>query len=957
MVMPQEATQAPNWASLIVEDIEETFFSVDTNWRFTYLNHHAASMFGRSKEALLGKVLWEAFPSLIGSKFEPVYRQTMAEGTPHRVEDFSTTTQSWYDVWAYPIPHGLIIYFQDITARKRVEAELLRQAERARVQAEVSHALAEVTHDYQATLNMSARQLAEIVGDACLIRLIANDGQWFERPAFYHPDPEAAAFVRDLLGGDEAQPINEGLSGRVAQSGQPVRIPVISSAQLKAMTDPKQWPYFDRFTVSSVMIVPLHATGRVIGILAMTRNTSGRPYTEDDQIVVRDLADRVAMAIINARLLQQVQSELAERVRTEAALRFSEERFKVLSEAAYEALLIHENGIIVEANQRAAELTGYVLDELIGMSVEQLVVPEILTRVRKNLATNSEYIGESIAVRKDGTRFIVETRGKLIDYQGRRIRLVAVRDITDLKQAEEALRASEARFTGIVSSAMDAIISIDESLRIVVFNAAAEQMFRCSATAVIGQPLDQFLPASVRDLHAEYIRGFGRTGMSSRSMGSLATLTAIRADGETFPIEATISQTLAAGQQLFTVIIRDITERRRLEAQLLHTQKMESIGQLAGGIAHDFNNMLSAIIGFIGSAQEQLPEDHPAQHDLKVAEGSAWRAAGLTRQLLAFARKQVVEPHVLNLNKVIVEMDKLLRRLIGEDIELVTLPAPDLGQVKADPGQIEQVIANLVVNARDAMTQGGRLTIETANTTLDATYARQHVGVTPGNYVMLAVSDTGSGMDATVQQHIFEPFYTTKEVGKGTGLGLATCYAIAKQHGGNIWVYSEVGQGTTFKIYLPQVNEAADTRSQSADDVPVPRGTETVLLVEDEPLVREITSHILREQGYTVLEAGNGADALRITHEYAGATIALLITDVVMPQMGGKALAEQVTSVYRAIKVLFISGYAADAIVHHGRLEPGATFLSKPFTPAAFARKVREVLDAAAANSPSKTMN
>src|SRR6266508_200988 len=957
MVMPQEATQAPNWASLIVEDIEETFFSVDTNWRFTYLNHHAASMFGRSKEALLGKVLWEAFPSLIGSKFEPVYRQTMAEGTPHRVEDFSTTTQSWYDVWAYPIPHGLIIYFQDITARKRVEAELLRQAERARVQAEVSHALAEVTHDYQATLNMSARQLAEIVGDACLIRLIANDGQWFERPAFYHPDPEAAAFVRDLLGGDEAQPINEGLSGRVAQSGQPVRIPVISSAQLKAMTDPKQWPYFDRFTVSSVMIVPLHATGRVIGILAMTRNTSGRPYTEDDQIVVRDLADRVAMAIINARLLQQVQSELAERVRTEAALRFSEERFKVLSEAAYEALLIHENGIIVEANQRAAELTGYVLDELIGMSVEQLVVPEILTRVRKNLATNSEYIGESIAVRKDGTRFIVETRGKLIDYQGRRIRLVAVRDITDLKQAEEALRASEARFTGIVSSAMDAIISIDESLRIVVFNAAAEQMFRCSATAVIGQPLDQFLPASVRDLHAEHIRGFGRTGMSSRSMGSLATLTAIRGDGETFPIEATISQTLAAGQQLFTVIIRDITERRRLEAQLLHTQKMESIGQLAGGIAHDFNNMLSAIIGFIGSAQEQLPEDHPAQHDLKVAEGSAWRAAGLTRQLLAFARKQVVEPHVLNLNKVIVEMDKLLRRLIGEDIELVTLPAPDLGQVKADPGQIEQVIANLVVNARDAMTQGGRLTIETANTTLDATYARQHVGVTPGNYVMLAVSDTGSGMDATVQQHIFEPFYTTKEVGKGTGLGLATCYAIAKQHGGNIWVYSEVGQGTTFKIYLPQVNEAADTRSQSADDVPVPRGTETVLLVEDEPLVREITSHILREQGYTVLEAGNGADALRITHEYAGATIALLITDVVMPQMGGKALAVQVTSVYRAIKVLFISGYAADAIVHHGRLEPGTNFLSKPFTPAAFARKVREVLDAAAANSPSKTMN
>jgi two-component system cell cycle sensor histidine kinase/response regulator CckA len=397
-------------------------------------------------------------------------------------------------------------------------------------------------------------------------------------------------------------------------------------------------------------------------------------------------------------------------------------------------------------------------------------------------------------------------------------------------------------------------------------------------------------------------------------------------------------------------ISRDITEHKRLEMQLLQSQKMESIGQLAGGIAHDFNNMLSAVIGFIGSAQDQLPPDSPAQHDLAVAESAAWRAAGLTRQLLAFARKQIVEPHVLNLNEIIVEIDKLLRRLIGEDIELVSLPAADLGQIKADPGQIEQVIANLVVNARDAMPDGGRVTIETANSVLDATYARQHVGVTPGDYVMLAVSDTGSGMDAEIQQRIFEPFYTTKEVGKGTGLGLATCYGIVKQHGGNIWVYSEVGHGTTFKVYLPRVYEAADTRSGSADDAPMPRGTETVLLVEDEPLVREVASHILHEQGYSVLEAGNGEEALGIVREYAGAPIALLVTDVVMPQMGGKALAEQVMCVYASIKVLFISGYATDAIVHHGRLEPGTNILSKPFTPAAFARKVREVLGAEANN-------
>jgi CheY-like chemotaxis protein len=301
---------------------------------------------------------------------------------------------------------------------------------------------------------------------------------------------------------------------------------------------------------------------------------------------------------------------------------------------------------------------------------------------------------------------------------------------------------------------------------------------------------------------------------------------------------------------------------------------------------------------------------------------------------------------VLNLNDVFVEMDKLLRRLIGEDIELVTLPAADLGQVKADPGQIEQVIANLVVNARDAMPQGGRLTVETANTVLDTTYVRQHLGVAPGDYVMLAISDTGIGMDAEVQQHIFEPFFTTKEIGKGTGLGLATCYGIVKQHGGNIWVYSEQGHGTTFKVYLPRVYEAADSHARQDDAAPLPRGMETVLLVEDEPLVREIGCRLLHEQGYTVIEARNGDEALHIIQATPNPPIALLVTDVVMPQLGGKALADLVAKTHPDIKVLFVSGYAADAIVHHGRLDPGTNFISKPFTPAAFVRKVREVLDA-----------
>jgi two-component system, cell cycle sensor histidine kinase and response regulator CckA len=400
-----------------------------------------------------------------------------------------------------------------------------------------------------------------------------------------------------------------------------------------------------------------------------------------------------------------------------------------------------------------------------------------------------------------------------------------------------------------------------------------------------------------------------------------------------------------AGYVVVTVS-HDITERRRIDAHLLQAQKMETVGHLAGGIAHDFNNMLSVIIGFIGSAQEQLAHDNPAQHDLKVAENAAWRAAKLTRQLLAFARKQVVEPQVLNLNMVIVELDHMLRRLIDENIDLISMPAADLGQIKADPGQIEQVITNLVVNARDAMPQGGRLTIETANTILDSTYIFQHVGVIPGDYAMLAISDTGIGMSEATQARIFEPFFTTKEIGKGTGLGLAICYGIIKQSGGHIWVYSEVGQGTTFKIYLPRAHDAADTLPGRAEHPVVPTGTETVLLVEDEPLVRELASKMLHEQGYTVLTAANGEEAWRVLQGATGATIALLITDVVMPQMGGKALAEQARRVYPSIKVLFVSGYATDSIAHHGRLNPGTHFLSKPFTRAAFARKIRAVLDA-----------
>jgi CheY-like chemotaxis protein len=362
-------------------------------------------------------------------------------------------------------------------------------------------------------------------------------------------------------------------------------------------------------------------------------------------------------------------------------------------------------------------------------------------------------------------------------------------------------------------------------------------------------------------------------------------------------------------------------------------------------VAHDFNNLLTAIIGNAELALDSLPADHMVRADIGEITRAAGRAAGLTRQLLAFARKQIIEPRVIDLNQLILEMDALLRRLIGEDVELVTLPAPGLGNVKADPGQVEQVIINMAVNARDAMPRGGKLTIETHNVVLDQEYARQHLNVVAGRYVLLAISDTGIGMDESTRERIFEPFFTTKQQGRGTGLGLPMCYGIIRQHNGYIWVYSEPGQGTTFKVYLPQIDEPTETLAQALDANASPRGSETILLVEDETAVRELAARALREQGYTVFEASHPDEALAIASAQPPGSIQLLLTDVVMPRMSGKALAEELLRLRPDIRTLFISGYTDNAIVHHGRLNPGVAFLPKPFSPAILARKVREVLD------------
>jgi signal transduction histidine kinase len=384
-------------------------------------------------------------------------------------------------------------------------------------------------------------------------------------------------------------------------------------------------------------------------------------------------------------------------------------------------------------------------------------------------------------------------------------------------------------------------------------------------------------------------------------------------------------------------------ERQHLQEQLLQSQKMEGIGRLAGGIAHDFNNLLTAIMGYTELAMLTLPETDPIYSNLQQVEKAAERAADLTSQLLAFARKQVIRPKVILLNDVVANLEKMLRRLIGEDIELITALDSDIWCIRADTGQLEQVLVNLSVNARDAMPQGGKLIIETSNIVLDAEYARHHAEVTPGDYVLLSVSDTGSGIDKATQQHIFEPFFTTKEVNKGTGLGLATCHGIVKQSGGHIWLYSEVGHGASFKIYLPRVEEAVEANALPVRHAP-PGAGETILLAEDEEIVRAYAVQTLRTQGYNVLEAASGHEALRIAAAYEH-PIQLLMTDVVMPQMYGKELAEQLCALRPEIRVLYVSGYTDAVMLHQGMPNGDDQFLQKPYTFGALVSKVREVLD------------
>ena len=517
------------------------------------------------------------------------------------------------------------------------------------------------------------------------------------------------------------------------------------------------------------------------------------------------------------------------------------------------------------------------------------------------------------------------------------------------KRAEEALRESEARFKDLYDHAPLGYHEYDEKGRITKVNHTDEEMLGFSAEEMIGQFVWKF-NAEEEDARQKVLSKLAGASPPGRNLERSYR----RKDGTTFQVLIEDRLILDENGKIRGIrcTIQDITQWKKtreevasLQEQLRQSQKMEAIGRLAGGVAHDFNNLLTVIKGYSQLSLMELHEGDPLKENIGIIQKASERAADLTQQLLAFSRRQIMEVKVLDLNTLLRDMEKMLDRIIGEDIELVTLLTEDLGRTRTDPGQIEQVILNLAVNARDAMPSGGKLTIETANVELDQAYASTHDRMAAGRYVMLSVSDTGVGMSPEMREQIFDPFFTTKEKGKGTGLGLSTVYGIVKQSGGNVSVYSEPGQGSVFKICLPRVEEETHALVRPDESSAMPCGNETVLLVEDETSVRDLAVSILRRQGYDVLEAPDGSRAFLLTQEHSEGKIHLLITDVVMPQMGGRELADRIKIIRPDMKVLYMSGYTDNAIVHHGVLNPGIEFLQKPFSPSALAQKVREVLD------------
>ena len=650
--------------------------------------------------------------------------------------------------------------------------------------------------------------------------------------------------------------------------------------------------------------------------------------------------------------------DITERNQAEETLRESEERYRTILEniedGYYETNL---PGDLTFFNDSLCRMLGYSRDEMMGMSNKQYTDEE--NRKKLFAAFNEVYRTGKPAKGFDWQVFtkdkrklfgevsvylIKDSKGDPIGFRG------IARDITERKQAEEALRTEKQKFETLLENAPFGMIMIDQEGNFKYVNSKFIELFGYDLKDIPNGR--EWFRKAYPD--PEYRHHVIETWVNDSNISNpgekIPRIFTATCKDRTKKIVRFVTVELGTGEYLMgcediTLIHRAEEEKAALAEQLRQSQKMEAIGRLAGGIAHDFNNLLTVIRGYSQLSLMDLQGNEKLKGHLDEVQKATQKASDLTHHLLAFSRRQIMEMKILDLNALLKDLDRMLHRVIGEDIELTYLLSENIGKVKVDLGQMEQVILNLAVNARDAMPSGGKLTIETANAELDEAYTHTHLGSKPGHYVMMSVSDTGLGMSAEVRERAFEPFFTTKEKGKGTGLGLSTCYGIVKQSGGNIWAYSEPGRGTTFKIYLPWVEEVPKEMKHKAEAAEILKGTETILAVEDEVEVRKLVAQILTGQGFTVMEAADGEEAIKAAQENSGKKIHLLLTDVVMPGMSGRELAVTLALQHPNMKVLYMSGYTDNAIVHHGVLEDGVNYIQKPFTLDALARKVREILD------------
>ncbi len=827
----------------------------------------------------------------------------------------------------------LIATVKALLRLRRAEADL-RESEARRHAAE---ALADVARVLAQSLD--PEEVAQRIADSVRTLLAA------EAAILYVLDPESGGSRPLAVSGDMGPDFSReemlapgtGLVGLAVREGGPVTTPnVLEDPRISFTPDVRA--RIERASYRAGLAVPLVVKGGTIGAFWIG-GRSGRLFEDAEARLAQAFADQAALALENARLYAEV--------------RDARDFLRSIAENSPDAIVTTDpRGRITYVSPGAEEVLGYRPDELLGRPVAELywrgleearAVMRWLGEVRR-----SRHYETAIRV-KDGRRvecsaslaLLCDAAGAVLGTLG------IVRDITRRKQAEQALTAKENLLRAIIDTEPESVKLLGRGGIVLDANRAGLAMIGAdSLEDVLGKPVVRFVAPEHRAAFTALIEGVllgvpGQLGFELVGLkGSHRWL-----ETHAVPFRNETNEIVAA-----LTITRDVTERRQAEdalrqseEQLRQAQKMEAVGRLAGGVAHDFNNLLTVIMGRSRLLLDRMETDNPLRRHVELISRTADRAAALTRQLLAFSRKQVLQPKVLNLAAVVRGMEKMLRRLIGEHIELSFEPGGALGRVKADPVQLEQVVLNLAVNARDAMPRGGRLTIETANVEL----GEGEVGTAvarPGPYVMLVVSDDGVGMDAETRAHVFEPFFTTKRPGQGTGLGLATVYGIVRQSGGHAAVESEPGRGTTFRIYLPRVSETEESLEPAAVLADTPRGSETVLLVEDEEGLRDLAREILQMHGYGVLEAQHGADAIWICDSYVE-PIHLLVTDVVMPHMSGPELADRVTRKRPEIKVLYMSGYTDDATVHHGLSTADMAFLQKPFTADALTRKVREVLD------------